>query len=122
MADDMPDKEFLYGKYEAGEKRRQRLAHKVAAKALDMDDEDMNIDASKSGIGAAGIVGIGAIAGLPSILLAAFLVWQSMQAQPAQEPPAQPEVNVPDTSYDVLFYDADGKPIKVSHISERPAN
>jgi hypothetical protein len=38
------DKDFLYGVFQAGEKWRQVLSRKAAYKALDIADDDMNIN------------------------------------------------------------------------------
>lgn len=42
------DKQALYGRYQAGEDRRAKLASKMYHKALDIPDDDMNINVDKS--------------------------------------------------------------------------
>ena len=113
------DKKFLWGKFQEGEDDRRRFAKKIAYKAADMAmDDDMNIQANKSGIGTAGALGIAAVAGIPPTLLAAWALMQGRGEAPAAPAPAA-AVSVSDSEYEVRFFDADGKPIPVPHISQR---
>lgn len=105
------DKNQLYGRYQRQEDRRDRLGMKAAYKALDIPEDDMQINANKIGIGTAGMAAVALAAGLPSALLAGLLLLK--QSETAPPPVAPPEVTVPDTEYDVLFYDKDGNLIEV---------
>lgn len=103
---DLPDKNYLYGNYREGEVWRQTLGRKATYKALDIPDDDVNINArtdnSRSGIGALGAVGIAAVSGgLPLLgwLLGAFDRPDSPAplpdpppavVKPADPPPADP--------------------------------
>lgn len=98
---------------------RDKLSQKLAHKALDIPDDDMNITNTKVGIGTAGVIGIATAAGLPGVLLAGYLLFKDARPEPTAPQPS-PEVSVPDTEYDVLFYDKDGNPIQVPHISTKP--
>lgn len=116
MGDEI-NKDELYGKFEAGEKRRRRLGHKLAAKALDIaDDDEMNIDASRTGITTGGLVCSILAGGIPATILAALLAWQSMKTPCPSAPAAAPPA---DSKYKVTFYDKDGNLISVPHISAR---
>ena len=98
---DAVDKELLYGKFQAGEDRRDRLAYRAAHKALDMAyEEDMNINASKTGIGALGIAGIVAAASICPFILGLSMLLKS--APPAAAPVIQEK-----TVEKVLMRDAD---------------
>ena len=102
------DKEQHYGNYQKAEDRRSKLAHRLAAKALDLDADDMQIVANKTGIGALGTVGVAAAAGLPGIIAAGILGW-AMSRQPSTPPPQPP--GPVDSAYDVVFYDSEGNVI-----------
>ena len=98
MPDQSPEisKDFLYGRYHAGEERRQKLAMKAAHKALDIpDDDDMQIKADRTtvnGVGAKGLIGVALAAGLPIAALSGALLLRP-QATPAvtQPPPVVKE-------------------------------
>jgi hypothetical protein len=115
MSGDLPDKDFLYGKYQAKRDWRNRLASKLAHKSLDIDeDEDVNVDNSRIGIGwkelaVIGLMGLGG-------------AWIYNNTNNNTTPPAatvQPGNGPIDSEYEVRFYDADGNPIDVPHISTR---
>lgn len=67
----------LYSNFQRHADQRSKLGLQAARKALDIADDDMNINASKSGIGAAGAAGIALAAGLPSALIAALMLLKS---------------------------------------------
>ena len=69
---DLKDK--LYGRYQAQEDRQNKLAFKMASKALDIPDDDMQITNVRSGVGTAGLIVTALAAGLPSAILAAVLL------------------------------------------------
>ena len=117
MSGDLPDKEFLYGKYQAKRDWRNRLASKLAHKSLDIDeDEGVNVDNSRIGIGwkelaVLGLMGLGG----------AWVYSNSNSNSNNTTQPAAPaqQVGPIDSEYEVRFYDADGNPIDVPHISTR---
>lgn len=108
----LPDKEFLYGKYQEVRDWRTRLAKKLAHKSLDIDDlDDVNVDQSIRGItwkemGMIGLLVLGALA---------LWQWNSNTLNQSQRDP----YGVDDSEYEVRFYDAQGNPISVPHISQR---
>ena len=108
------DKDALYGQFQHGEDWQSRLSRKLAHKSLDIADDDMdvNVQNTKSGIGWRELA-VAAVAGLTG-----FGMWQYSQ-QPT--PPADPveHASPVDSEYEVRFYDADGNPIDVPHISTR---
>ena len=53
MSTEPLDKKFLYGVFQTGEDKRSRLAHRAAHKALDILDDDMNINANRTGTSSA---------------------------------------------------------------------
>jgi hypothetical protein len=99
---------------------QNKLHEQAVRKALDIPSDDMNIVQNKTGIGTAGAIGIAAAAGIPSALtagaLALSLMGGSGEAPQSPEPPA-----ISDSEYQVLFYDKDGNPIVVPHISQKDA-
>lgn len=115
---DLPDKQYLYGRYRDWEGWRNSLAKKLSHKALDiMPDDEMEVNQyHRSGIGwkELAVVAAAGVGGLAA--------WQHFgsrddpQAPPAAVAPAGPW----DSEYEVRFYDKDGTPIDVPHISKRP--
>lgn len=99
---------------------RQKLERKATHKALDIPDDDMNITQTKVGIGTAGAIGIAAAVGLPSMAAVGIMAWALLKEKsaPTAPTPTTPSVEVPDTEYEVRFFDKDGKPISVKPISE----
>lgn len=112
-SNDSPDKKALYGEFLRGETWKRNLQKKLSHKALDIAEaEDVNLSVNKStGIGAAGLIAAVAAATLgPTILAGAILLKGDRPA--GQASPA-------DSNYKVLFYDKDGNPIQVPHISAK---
>jgi hypothetical protein len=118
------DKGALYGKFQAGEDQRQKFQRRVAHKALDIAmDDDVNINANKTGISTGGAVGIAAMAGIPSALAAALLGYIALQKPDAAPSPQLSQAELQAklmAEYEIDFYDAEGNRIKVPHISEMP--
>lgn len=85
------DKESLYGEYLDSSRQKRKLFMKGAHKALDIAEDDMQLHANKSGIGALGAMGIAAASGLPAAAVAALLLWQQLNEK-TQPPPAPPVV------------------------------
>ncbi len=96
------------------------LEKKAAYKSFDIPEEDdtnltktnttTNTGASGGAIAAAALAG-----GIPATVLAAMVGLSSMRgSQPqAATPAAPPAVSVPDSAYDVLFFDAQGNQVAV---------
>lgn len=87
-------KESLYGEFLAGEKRRARIYERGARKALDLADDEMNIETriEKNGVGVAGVVALAAAFGIPATIASAALAWFAMQPS---TPPATPPTSSP---------------------------
>ena len=58
------DKQLLYGDYRDGLKAQQKLYMKAAHKALDIPDDDMQINANRFGLSPAGVVAVALASGL----------------------------------------------------------
>jgi hypothetical protein len=118
------DKKFMYGKFDDGEKanrQRRNFQEKIAYKAADiaMDPEDdVYVEANRTGIGPAGLAGVAAAIGIPSLASIGILAYALMNQQPATPSP-QPTAPVVDheAKFDVLFYDKDGNQITVPRYS-----
>lgn len=97
QTNELPDKRYLYGRYQHYENRRDRLGLRMAHKALDMSDDEMQINANRHGIGTAGVIGIAAAASLipaAAMLLAGlgYVASTSGRAPDQQHQiPAQPQ-------------------------------
>lgn len=91
-----------------------KLDRQIAHKALGIPDEvDIHANNSRNGLDWKGLAVLAAAG------LGGFALYQNGQ-QTANVPTGQREpVVVDDTSYKVLFYDAEGNPISVPHISQR---
>ncbi len=98
-----------YELWEASQRWRQDLFRRATHKALDIPEDDVNIN-TKSGMGWKELLVIGVI------LLTGMggVGWLLKDKTPA--PPAN--MSVSDTAYDVLFFDAEGNPINVSPAGE----
>lgn len=99
------------------------LQRKATYKALDIPNDEMQIvNASKTQTGASGgaIAATALAGGIPATVLAAMLGLSAMRgSQPqATTPAAPPAISVPDTSYDVIFYDKDGNQIAVPRMQQ----
>ena len=81
------DKAWLYGNFDAFEKRKQNTYMKAVNKALDLPDDEMNITANKSGLGTAGAVGISAVIGAVAVV-GMWIVSQQKPTVPTAQPPA----------------------------------
>ena len=125
-------KAALYGKFEAGEDRRvkrkderarflNRLAHKATDMAMDEGEDDVNIQTTKSGIGAGGVAGIAAIAGLPSLAMLGMAMldrWhQPPTPAPSMPPPAA--VSPADSDYKVRFWNGKGEEVFVEQLKRK---
>ena len=110
-------KELLYGKFEAGQEKKEKLALKAAHKALDIADDDMNITATthntKQGINALGLLGATA---LPTVVLGGLALYLASQGQPTK-PVVQPAESAKyDAVYERQQPDGTWKEIKREHL------
>lgn len=130
-SNELPDKQALYGRNLAREERLFRFGEKAKYMALDIPEDDVNdirVDRSSKGMGWKELAAIGAIlagGGLGYKALDQFGKAPIPQTQAAPTAPAAPvtpgaPIVVPDTEYDVRFYDKDGKLIDVPHIRTKP--
>lgn len=109
----IPDKGHLYGRFLEWESWRNSLSKKLAHKALDiMPDDDMNINQTRTGMGwkelgiiAAMIGGVG------------FGAYQLGTPDSVPQPAVTQPNQLSDSEYEVRFFDAQGNPITVPHIS-----
>lgn len=102
---------------------RDKLNQQMLRKALDIPDDDMNITQTKTGISAAGAMGIATAAGIPGILAAAALGYALLKSQPPSVPPVAPPAALDENilrEFEILFWDRDGNPVPVQHISKKP--
>lgn len=105
------DKRALYGENAAETRARNRFVRRLAYKSVDMPEDDTNINANKYGFGWKELAVIGGL-----VVGGLYLL---RDEPPAVSPP--PAATSPvNSEYDVLFYDADGNPIAVPHVSSRP--
>lgn len=100
-------------------KWRNNLARRATHKALGVDDMG-DINAVNTGFGWKELLILAAAA------VAGIVAWQrttpNQNTEPAQTPAAAPAwPGPPDSEYEVRFFDADGNPIAVPHVSQRPA-
>lgn len=87
----VPDKQLLYGDFRDAEKDRRKLAMRAAHKALDIADDDMQVNANQThthnGVGAKGLALAALAAGMPGALLAGALMLKPSPAQSKADPP-----------------------------------
>lgn len=76
------DKQALYGDFRDRLKWQDTLYRRAAHKALDIPEDDMLINANKSGIGALGAIGIALASGLPIAALAGAMLLGNKPATP----------------------------------------
>lgn len=114
----VPDKDYLYGQYQKVADWKHDLQKKATYKALDVADDEMDFRQNIQRIQGLGwkellVIIVGC--------LAAWGLWQFNTSPPPLTPsPSQPESSVPDSEYEVRFFDAEGNPIQIPHISEKP--
>lgn len=107
--DILPDKDYLYGEFQRGQRWRDRLAAKLAHKAVDIpEDEDVNLNVQNShGIGWKGLA-----------VIAGALLGGAWLAKDAFKPPTLPPAATSpvDSEYEVRFYDAQGQLIEIPRL------
>lgn len=98
------DKEQLYGRYQKQEDKRAALGMKMAHKALDIPEDDMQINANKTttGIGTLGVLGVAGLSALIPGALAAYMMLKPAAdaiAPAPTKPPAQVAPVAPGEDY-----------------------
>ncbi len=110
---EVPDKGYLYGKFQQVLDWQDKLCRKASHKALDIPTDDMDLNV-KNGLGWKELAVVGAM------VLGAIGVTNYFTV-PQQGPPTPPAAVSPvDSEYEVRFYDADGNVIPVPHVNQRP--
>ena len=109
------DKDANYGDYRQFAKKKRSLYLRAVSKALDMPEDDMQLNTYKTtGIGWRELLVLGGI-----VLGGAGLYgWIAKSSADAVAPPSPPAVyGVPsDSEYEVRFYDKDGNLIPVERL------
>uniref|UniRef100_A0A6M3KW04 Uncharacterized protein n=1 Tax=viral metagenome TaxID=1070528 RepID=A0A6M3KW04_9ZZZZ len=109
-ANGLPDKDHLYGNYERSLKWQDDLHRRATHKALDMaDDMAFEQHVTRTGMGWKEL----------AVIAAALLGGGGLAAYALRDPPLVQQQAPLDSEYEVRFFDADGNPISVPHISER---
>lgn len=88
---------------------RDNLAKKAAHQAIGIPEDDMNINNTKSGIGALGAIGIALAAGLPAAGLAGMMFMNQGSAKVVPPIPTVAAVQQQDSEWDVEELLADDK-------------
>lgn len=116
------NKDALFGEWLSSNRWRQTLARKATYKALDIPDEDVEINAQRTGIGPGGVAAIVAAATLGPLGMAGISLLSEMTDQPPVPPVAPqpaPVVSAADANFEIRFFDADGKLIDIpQHAAE----
>lgn len=86
------DKQSLYGDFRNRLKWQDILYKRAAYKALDIPEDDMQINNSKSGIGALGAIGIALAAGLPGLGMAGMLGYALLGNKPVPPVPGADKI------------------------------
>ena len=106
---ELPDKKYLYGRYQKHEDSRNRLGIKTAHKALDIPEDDMNIDV-RNGFGWKELLVGG---GLAAAVVAVMSYLQKPDTPQKLPPPPPAAASPTDAAYDVRFYDAQGNEVRL---------
>jgi len=108
------DTKYLHGRFDKAEDQRARFARRVAHKAVNLPlDDEMYIEANKTGLSTGGALGVAAAAGIPSVVAAAILGYVLMNKEsPATQQPAA-TAPLEDRDYEIRFFDKDGNLINV---------
>jgi hypothetical protein len=116
------DKQGLWGWWHEHQKWSDRLHRKAAHKALDIEDDAM-ISVQKSGMGwkELAVVAVGMLGG--TVVGANYFAGEPATPAVTQPPAVQsPAPALPDTEYEVRFYDAAGNRIDVPRWPGNPAS
>ena len=112
---DLPDKGYLYGNFQKVLDWQCKLFRKASHKALDIPDDDMDLNV-RNGMGWKELAVVGAMV-LGAAWGAKYFAVPESPAPPAVTVPATPPV---DSEYEVRFYDAEGNVIPVPHVNQKP--
>ena len=106
MANDLPDKDYLYGKFQEWADWKSKLHKRLAHKSLDIaEDDDIHVNNSRNGLGWKEIATIGALA------LGGLHLYNN-SSNNNNKTPTQTTAPI-DSEYEVRFFTEDGKPIAV---------
>lgn len=115
-SDDTPadvDKQTIHGWWLRQALWRDDLDRRLSHKALDIpEQEPMENVGNRSGMTWRELLAIGAL------LLTGGGMYQILNQQTVKAP--APAVDPVDSEYEIRFYDQDGRPVEVPHISQRP--
>jgi len=112
---EIPDKDYLYGKFQKSHDWRDKLHRLLAHKSLDIGlDDDMHVDNSRTHLG----ITWKELAVVGGLILGAFYLYGQWNIQAPQQSPA---VGTPpvDSEYEVRFFDAEGNPIDVKPLERK---
>jgi hypothetical protein len=115
---EIPDKGYLYGKYQESRDWRENLHKQLAHKSLDIGvDEEMRVDNSRQSFGMTWkemlVIAATVIGGFVAY------VYSTKEPPPVNWPPLTPQQAaspLKDSEYQVLFYDANMNPIQVQPV------
>lgn len=111
------DKQGLFGWWHDAVKRQTRLHERAIHKALDIPEvEDVQNVGNKFGMTWKELAVIGAV------LLGGYGAHNYFSSEVTQSPQAATTQGAApvDSEYEVRFFDADGNPVSVPHVSARP--
>lgn len=105
---DLPDKSWLYGKFQRANDWQNNLQRKLAHKSLDIaDDVELQVDNSRKNAG----MGWRELAVIAAAGIGGAYLYNQSQTPPMQPPPSHQ--SPVDTDYDVRFWDGDGNEINI---------
>lgn len=110
------DNDNLWSEWLRSSRWQSDLARKATHKALDIPDEDVEINAQRIGMSAGGVAAIAAAAGLGPIGMVGLGLMSGLfnhQPPAAVTPPPAEQSQPQDSEYDIRFFDSDGKLIEV---------
>jgi hypothetical protein len=112
-----PDKNSLWGWWREGNAWQPQLHKRASYKALDIPEEMGDIQANKSIVSG---IGWKELAVLGALGIGGYQVTQNNTntATPPPAPPAAVAGELPDSEYEVRFFDRNGNPIDVPNISQ----
>lgn len=108
--------EHLYSLWTENARWNDDVARQATCKALDIPDtKGMEIKTERNGIGAWGLIGVAAAAGLgPVGMMGLSLLSDMNQSQPTPVVPTPPPIVQPDDSdYEIRFFDSEGSLIEI---------
>ena len=109
-----PNPSDLYLNYQRNIQWRDRLHKRLAHKSFDIpEEEDMYVDNSQKGLSGKAVLGIALAAAMAAGVPGAGIAYFALDAMKSMKGGDQSISEPVDSSYQVLFYDKDGKPIQL---------